>query len=109
MTGLSTIRSWYVATFSFYDEVLIVPSQIFGIAEGLRVLHSMKPPVIHGNMRGVGLLLIITLAYRITHIFYKEKVLIGNAGQPLITDFALAKARHNLLGPHLFLNHTLIA
>ncbi|KAF8736321.1 hypothetical protein AX14_000497 [Amanita brunnescens Koide BX004] len=51
---------------------------ILGIAEGIKVLHSMDPPIIHGNLRA-------------------ENVLIGEQGQPLITDFALAKLEGNFI------------
>ncbi|KAF8351817.1 kinase-like domain-containing protein [Amanita rubescens] len=61
-----------------HDRLIDYKKLILGIAEGLKVLHSMNPPVIHGNLRG-------------------EKVLIGNAGQPLITDFALAKLEGNVV------------
>ncbi|KAF8351816.1 kinase-like domain-containing protein [Amanita rubescens] len=49
---------------------------ILGIASGIKVLHSMS--IIHGNLRG-------------------ENVVIGDEGQPLITDFALAKLEGNLI------------
>ncbi|KAF8331192.1 kinase-like domain-containing protein, partial [Amanita rubescens] len=55
------------------DNVLDYKKLIVGIAAGIKVLHSVKPPIIHGNLRA-------------------EKVLISDQGQPLITDFALAKA-----------------
>ncbi|KAF8338498.1 kinase-like domain-containing protein [Amanita rubescens] len=49
---------------------------ILEIAEGIEVLHSMF--IVHGNLRA-------------------ENVLIGDEGQPLITDFALAKLEGNLI------------
>ncbi|KAF8351809.1 kinase-like domain-containing protein [Amanita rubescens] len=57
------------------NEFLDYKQLIIGIAEGIKVLHCMDPPIIHGNLRA-------------------ENVLIGDEGQPLITDFALAKASY---------------
>lgn len=45
--------------------------QIAGICRGLAYLHGQIPPVIHGDLRGVN-------------------VLIGDDGQPLLCDFGLA-------------------
>jgi len=51
---------------------------IKGIAGGLEYLHSNNPPVIHGDLRGVN-------------------VLIGDAGQPLLCDFGLAVVVEDLI------------
>ncbi|KAF8736279.1 hypothetical protein AX14_000540 [Amanita brunnescens Koide BX004] len=61
-----------------HDRLVNYKSLIVGIAQGIKVLHSMDPPIIHGNLRA-------------------EKILIGKEGQPLITDFALAKLEGNLI------------
>ncbi|KAF8328330.1 kinase-like domain-containing protein [Amanita rubescens] len=61
-----------------HDNLLNYRKLILGVAEGIKVLHSMNPPVIHGNLRA-------------------RKILIGDASQPLITDFALAKLEGNLI------------
>jgi len=61
-----------------YDEFFNYKKLIHGIAEGIKVLHTREPPIIHGNLRA-------------------KKVLIGNKGKPLITDFALAKLEGNLI------------
>ena len=66
--------------------------QIRGIAEGIQVLHSMDPPIIHGELRAVRIFPHNRQESEYS-TFPKEKVLIGNEGQPLLTDFALAKAR----------------
>ncbi|KAF8633770.1 hypothetical protein AX15_001276 [Amanita polypyramis BW_CC] len=54
------------------DNIVNYRKLIRGIAEGIQVLHSMDPPIIHGELRA-------------------EKILIGDKGQPLLTDFALAQ------------------
>jgi hypothetical protein len=46
--------------------------QILGIAHGVRVLHSMSPPIIHGNIMG-------------------QHVLIDTRGRPLLSEFRLTK------------------
>ncbi|KAF8351806.1 hypothetical protein F5887DRAFT_912476 [Amanita rubescens] len=50
---------------------------ILGIAEGIKILHSMKPPIVHGNLRA-------------------KNIYIGDEGQPLITDYGLTKFEGDL-------------
>ncbi|KAF8341745.1 kinase-like domain-containing protein [Amanita rubescens] len=45
---------------------------ILDIAKGIKVLHDTNPVIVHGNLRA-------------------KNILIGDKGQPLITDYALAK------------------
>ncbi|KAK2465787.1 hypothetical protein APHAL10511_002331 [Amanita phalloides] len=59
-----------------HDRLVNYRGLIRGIAEGIQVLHSMDPPIIHGDLKA-------------------DKVFIGDQGQPLLTDFALAKLEGN--------------
>jgi hypothetical protein len=47
-------------------------SQILGIAHGVRVLHNMSPPVIHGDITG-------------------QHVLIDIRGRPLLSEFTFTR------------------
>ena len=51
MTSFLTTESWYVALTNHHAEFLILPLQILGIGEGIKVLHSLN--IIHGNLRAV--------------------------------------------------------
>lgn len=61
-----------------HDRLVDYRKLIRGTAEGIGVLHSMVPPIIHGELKAT-------------------KILIGDEGQPLLTDFALAKLEGNLI------------
>ena len=47
------------------------------IAEGLRLLHTFDPPIVHGDIKG-------------------QNILINNEGNPLLTDFSLSKVRQSI-------------
>jgi len=49
------------------------------IAEGIRVLHELDPPVIHGLIRG-------------------SNILINDLGNPVLSDFCLSKIMHDITG-----------
>ncbi len=55
----------------------------------------MVPPVVHSNLRAVCDLYFGIIIKNANVFLYKENVLIGDKGQPLISDFALAKV-HNI-------------
>ncbi|KAF8636240.1 hypothetical protein AX17_003725 [Amanita inopinata Kibby_2008] len=69
-----------------HDRLVNYKFLIKGIAAGIQVLHSMDPPIIHGELKA-------------------EKILIGDQGQPLITDFGLAKMAADIEGVPI--THTL--
>ncbi|KAH7930254.1 kinase-like protein [Leucogyrophana mollusca] len=54
---------------------------ICDIAEGVSALHSMVPPVIHGNLRGAS-------------------VIVDLSGRPFITDFGLFMLEEDITGDH---------
>lgn len=52
---------------------------VFGIAKGLRILHEMNPPVVHGDIKGAN-------------------IVISDNFEPLIADFGMAKILQNVTG-----------
>ncbi|KAF8317147.1 kinase-like protein, partial [Clavulina sp. PMI_390] len=50
---------------------------VLGVCEGLRYLHSQKPPVIHGDL-------------------HPDNVLLDDEGSPYLCDFGLGRIRHEV-------------
>ncbi|EGO01758.1 hypothetical protein SERLA73DRAFT_177238 [Serpula lacrymans var. lacrymans S7.3] len=54
-------------------------AMIRGVAEGLRILHTMQPPVVHGNLKG-------------------SSIVIDSSGNPLLADFGFSKITEDITG-----------
>jgi serine/threonine protein kinase len=63
-----------IVVFEFSSNTHVRTAQILGIARGLRVLHTMSPVILHGDLRG-------------------DSIQIATDGRPLLADFGLAKVR----------------
>ncbi|KAF9013352.1 kinase-like domain-containing protein [Cyathus striatus] len=62
-----------------HDSTINYIELIKHIAMGIRVLHTMEPPIIHGDLRG-------------------SNILISDEGKPLISDFGLSQIIHDVSG-----------
>jgi len=66
----------YVRT---YDSTVNYFQLIRGISLGLQVLHTMSPPVVHGDVKG-------------------DNIFIDNQGKPLLADFGLSQMVEDIAG-----------
>lgn len=60
---------------------------MLGIAEGLRYLHERHEPVVHSDLKAVGLPLLWVSPVLLT--IEKENVLMTKSGTPLLCDFGI--------------------
>ena len=67
--------------------------QTLGLGSAVAYIHSLDPPVIHGDIRAVRP--ISQRCYRTTHSsFSQENVLIDMDGNPQLSDFGLSRIKH---------------
>lgn len=71
-------------------------SKIRGIAEGIRILHSMSPPVVHGDIKGVSL--IMGHFCRRCWFSLQSNIVIDAHGNPLIADFGVSRIVEDITG-----------
>ncbi|KAJ7910823.1 kinase-like domain-containing protein [Mycena leptocephala] len=65
---------------SFFSGFRVEAPQVKGIASGLDVIHTMSPPIVHGNLRG-------------------SSILIDKFGNALLADFGLSQIIENNASP----------
>lgn len=60
------------------------------IAYGIEYLHNHVPPIVHGDLRAVSHLKLISYTH-LTNIIIQSNVLIDGDGKPMISDFGLSE------------------
>lgn len=94
--------SWYAPCWLCRSEAH--SRQIKGIAKGIEVLHTMSPPIVHGDIKSVSDYRTQPLnAYRI-----QANIVIDPRGNPLLTDFGLSRVGTNIFGAILHLTVSFI-
>lgn len=69
---------------------LIVLVKVLDTIRGLEYLHTLSPPVCHGDIKAVGSNINICPRPRLT-VLYQENTLIDEEGNAQLCDFGLAK------------------